>query len=106
MLSAPQAMSAVLCCGPVFDNVGLSPDGYLYKWLDNILACQDHRVRGQHFATTALCKQRVDPERPSVDHRSTDKEFGFVFVFGIQIEAHACFAHTLCGVQPVQVRKK
>lgn len=39
-----QAMSAVLCCGPVFDNVGLSPDGYLYKWLDNILACQDLRV--------------------------------------------------------------
>ncbi|XP_075892588.1 protein furry homolog isoform X2 [Nelusetta ayraudi] len=41
---ALKAMSAVLCCGPVFDNVGLSPDGYLYKWLDNILACQDHRV--------------------------------------------------------------
>ncbi|KAM6987897.1 protein furry homolog isoform 4-T4 [Tautogolabrus adspersus] len=39
-----KAMSAVLCCGPVFDNVGLSPDGYLYKWLDNILACQDQRV--------------------------------------------------------------
>ncbi|KAG7258439.1 hypothetical protein CRUP_031882 [Coryphaenoides rupestris] len=37
-------MSAVLCCGPAFDNVGLSPDGYLYKWLDNILACQDQRV--------------------------------------------------------------
>lgn len=37
-------MSAVLCCGPVFDNVGLTPDGYLYKWLDNILACQDVRV--------------------------------------------------------------
>ncbi|XP_078741574.1 protein furry homolog-like, partial [Lampetra fluviatilis] len=42
--SALKAMSAVLCCGPVFDNVGLSPDGYLYKWLDNILACQDPRV--------------------------------------------------------------
>uniref|UniRef100_A0A674A3G1 FRY microtubule binding protein n=1 Tax=Salmo trutta TaxID=8032 RepID=A0A674A3G1_SALTR len=41
---ALKAMSAVLCCGPVFDNVGLSPDGYLYKWLDNILACQDLRV--------------------------------------------------------------
>lgn len=37
-------MSAVLCCGPVFDNVGLSTDGYLYKWLDNILACHDIRV--------------------------------------------------------------
>ncbi|KAJ6662355.1 hypothetical protein lerEdw1_012519 [Lerista edwardsae] len=41
---ALKAMSAVLCCGPVFDNVGLSPDGYLYKWLDNILACQDLRI--------------------------------------------------------------
>lgn len=37
-------MSAVLCCGPVFDNVGLSTDGYLYKWLDNILVCHDIRV--------------------------------------------------------------
>uniref|UniRef100_A0A8C1XJ14 Furry homolog a (Drosophila) n=1 Tax=Cyprinus carpio TaxID=7962 RepID=A0A8C1XJ14_CYPCA len=41
---ALKAMSTVLCCGPVFDNVGLSPDGYLYKWLDNILGCQDLRV--------------------------------------------------------------
>ncbi|XP_041918938.1 protein furry homolog [Alosa sapidissima] len=41
---ALKAMSAVLCCGPVFDNVVLSPDGYLYKWLDNILVCQDPQV--------------------------------------------------------------
>lgn len=40
-----QAMSAVLCCGPVADNVGLSSDGYLYKWLDNILDSQDKKVR-------------------------------------------------------------
>lgn len=39
-----QAMSAVLCCGPVADNVGLSSDGYLYKWLDNILDSQDRKV--------------------------------------------------------------
>lgn len=38
------AMSAVLCCGPVADNVGLSSDGYLYKWLDNILDSQDRKV--------------------------------------------------------------
>jgi len=37
-------MSAVLCCGPVADNVGLSSDGYLYKWLDNILDSQDRKV--------------------------------------------------------------
>lgn len=52
-----QAMSAVLCCGPVFDNVGLSPDGYLYKWLDNILACQDLRVSSSH-ARGAACPGR------------------------------------------------
>lgn len=40
-----QAMSAVLCCGPVADNVGLSSDGYLYKWLDNILDSQDKKVK-------------------------------------------------------------
>ena len=40
-----QAMSAVLCCGPVADNVGLSSDGYLYKWLDNILDSQDRKVK-------------------------------------------------------------
>lgn len=37
-------MSAVLCCGPVADNVGLSSDGYLYKWLDNILDSQDKKA--------------------------------------------------------------
>jgi len=47
-------MSTVLCCGPVFDNVGLSPDGYLYKWLDNILACQDLRVCSQTLTTHIL----------------------------------------------------
>lgn len=43
-----QAMSAVLCCGPVADNVGLSSDGYLYKWLDNILDSQDRKVTTRH----------------------------------------------------------
>jgi len=41
-------MSAVLCCGPVADNVGLSSDGYLYKWLDNILDSQDRKVTTRH----------------------------------------------------------
>lgn len=44
-----QAMSAVLCCGPVADNVGLSSDGYLYKWLDNILDSQDKKVGERNF---------------------------------------------------------
>lgn len=42
-------MSAVLCCGPVADNVGLSSDGYLYKWLDNILDSQDKKVKLKSF---------------------------------------------------------
>jgi len=48
-----QAMSAVLCCGPVADNVGLSSDGYLYKWLDNILDSQDKKV-GKRFSCVPL----------------------------------------------------
>lgn len=46
-------MSAVLCCGPVADNVGLSSDGYLYKWLDNILDSQDKKVI--QAMSTSLC---------------------------------------------------
>ncbi|ERE89734.1 putative protein furry-like isoform 2 [Cricetulus griseus] len=42
---ALKAMSAVLCCGPVADNVGLSSDGYLYKWLDNILDSLDKKCK-------------------------------------------------------------
>uniref|UniRef100_A0A8C4N6G3 Protein furry n=1 Tax=Eptatretus burgeri TaxID=7764 RepID=A0A8C4N6G3_EPTBU len=52
--SALKAMAAVLCCGPVFDNVGLSSDGYLYKWLDNILACHDARVHQLGSETVGL----------------------------------------------------
>lgn len=61
-----QAMSAVLCCGPVFDNVGLSPDGYLYKWLDNILACQDQRVCSQYFTTVVHLNKELTQEAPRI----------------------------------------
>lgn len=47
-------MSAVLCCGPVADNVGLSSDGYLYKWLDNILDSQDRKVTHTLFDRCSL----------------------------------------------------
>lgn len=50
-----QAMSAVLCCGPVADNVGLSSDGYLYKWLDNILDSQDKKVREVMMVVVLNC---------------------------------------------------
>lgn len=38
------AMSAVLCCGPVFDQNGLSDDGYIYTWLNTLLSCQNERI--------------------------------------------------------------
>ena len=44
-LSAVQTMSAVLCCGPVFDPSGLNDDGYIYSWLDALLGTVDQKVR-------------------------------------------------------------
>uniref|UniRef100_A0A671LRK8 Protein furry homolog-like n=1 Tax=Sinocyclocheilus anshuiensis TaxID=1608454 RepID=A0A671LRK8_9TELE len=52
---ALKAMSAVLCCGPVADNVGLSSDGYLYKWLDNILDSQDRKVNSRFRLLNEYC---------------------------------------------------
>ncbi|XP_041356858.1 protein furry-like isoform X3 [Gigantopelta aegis] len=43
-LSAVQAMSAVLCCGPVFDSNGLGDDGYIYHWLDTLLSSHDEKI--------------------------------------------------------------
>ncbi|GFR96359.1 furry [Elysia marginata] len=45
-LSAVRAMSAVLCCGKVFDSNGLNDDGYIYHWLDTLLGSQDEKVKG------------------------------------------------------------
>lgn len=43
-LTAVQAMSAVLCCGPVFDPSGLNDDGYIYSWLDTLLGAHEEKV--------------------------------------------------------------
>ena len=43
-LSALQAMSALLCCGPCFNPQGLAEDGVLYPWLDMLLASRDDKV--------------------------------------------------------------
>nr|CAD7427510.1 unnamed protein product [Timema monikensis] len=43
-LSALQAMSALLCCGPSFDPKGLSEDGAFYPWLDMLLASRDEKL--------------------------------------------------------------
>ena len=45
-LAAVRAMSAVVCCGPVFDTNGLNDDGYIYNWLDTLLSSHDDRVGG------------------------------------------------------------
>ncbi|KAL4229825.1 hypothetical protein ACF0H5_010217 [Mactra antiquata] len=44
-LAAVRAMSAVVCCGPVFDVNGLNDDGYIYHWLDTLLSSHDDRDR-------------------------------------------------------------
>uniref|UniRef100_A0A3B3B987 Furry homolog a (Drosophila) n=1 Tax=Oryzias melastigma TaxID=30732 RepID=A0A3B3B987_ORYME len=69
---ALKAMSAVLCCGPVFDNVGLSPDGYLYKWLDNILACQDQRVH-QLGCEVVILLLKLNPDQVNLFNWAVDR---------------------------------
>lgn len=43
--AALQAMSALLCCGPCFDCVGLTEEGPFYQWLDLMLESMDEKVR-------------------------------------------------------------
>lgn len=44
-VSALQAMSAVLCCGPAFDANGITDEtGYIYSWLDNLLDVHNEKV--------------------------------------------------------------
>uniref|UniRef100_A0AAY4DVH2 Protein furry homolog n=1 Tax=Denticeps clupeoides TaxID=299321 RepID=A0AAY4DVH2_9TELE len=71
---ALKAMSAVLCCGPVFDNVGLSPDGYLYKWLDNILACLDLRVHQLGCEVVVLLLE-LNPDQVNLFNWAVDRCF-------------------------------
>lgn len=39
-----KAMSALLCCGPIFESQYLLEDGVLYKWLDSLLISKDEKV--------------------------------------------------------------
>ena len=77
-----QAMSAVLCCGPVADNVGLSSDGYLYKWLDNILDSQDRKVSKAHLTPHLLAPEWMNVHINAIQYllvllvsKATDFEF-------------------------------
>ena len=58
--NALQAMSALLCCGPVFQANGLERSSPLYRWLDNMLNCNETRVRGAQHAC-------IQCSRPSSD---------------------------------------
>ncbi|XP_026530805.1 protein furry homolog isoform X2 [Notechis scutatus] len=90
---ALKAMSAVLCCGPVFDNVGLSPDGYLYKWLDNILACQDLRVHQLGCEVVVLLLE-LNPDQINLFNWAIDR----CYTGSYQL-ASGCFKAiaTVCG---------
>uniref|UniRef100_A0A8C7U222 Furry homolog a (Drosophila) n=1 Tax=Oncorhynchus mykiss TaxID=8022 RepID=A0A8C7U222_ONCMY len=90
---ALKAMSAVLCCGPVFDNVGLSPDGYLYKWLDNILACQDLQVR-QLGCEVVILLLELNADQANLFNWAVDR----CFTGSYQL-ASGCFKAiaTICG---------
>ncbi|XP_036450457.1 LOW QUALITY PROTEIN: protein furry homolog [Colossoma macropomum] len=90
---ALKAMSAVLCCGPVFDNVGLSTDGYLYKWLDNILGCHDLRVHRLGCEVVILLLE-LNPEQVNLFNWAVDR----CFTGSYQL-ASGCFKAiaTVCG---------
>lgn len=42
--SALSAMSAVLCCGPCFDQHYMAEDGIIYPWLDMLLTSSHENV--------------------------------------------------------------
>uniref|UniRef100_A0A671YBB6 FRY microtubule binding protein n=1 Tax=Sparus aurata TaxID=8175 RepID=A0A671YBB6_SPAAU len=90
---ALKAMSAVLCCGPVFDNVGLTTDGYLYKWLDNILACHDIRVHRLGCEVVILLLE-LNPDQINLFNWAVDR----CFTGSYQL-ASGCFKAiaTVCG---------
>ncbi|XP_063231705.1 protein furry [Bacillus rossius redtenbacheri] len=63
-LSALQAMTALLCCGPCFDPQGLSEDGVFYPWLDLLLASQDDKIYQLATETVVLlleCNPDIGP---------------------------------------------
>uniref|UniRef100_A0A671PA98 Furry homolog a (Drosophila) n=1 Tax=Sinocyclocheilus anshuiensis TaxID=1608454 RepID=A0A671PA98_9TELE len=90
---ALKAMSTVLCCGPVFDNVGLSPDGYLYKWLDNILGCQDLWVHQLGCEVVVLLLE-LNPDQVNLFNWAVDR----CYTGSCQL-ASGCFKAiaTVCG---------
>uniref|UniRef100_A0A8D0H4U3 FRY microtubule binding protein n=1 Tax=Sphenodon punctatus TaxID=8508 RepID=A0A8D0H4U3_SPHPU len=93
IMFTPLDRYTVLCCGPVFDNVGLSPDGYLYKWLDNILACQDLRVHQLGCEVVVLLLE-LNPDQINLFNWAIDR----CYTGSYQL-ASGCFKAiaTVCG---------
>jgi hypothetical protein len=46
-LVALQACAATLCCGVVYDPSGLNENGYIYSWLNRLLAAHNELV--EHY---------------------------------------------------------
>lgn len=44
-ISCLEAMSSLICAGPIFHNKGLDPQSSIYTWLENMLICPDTRVQ-------------------------------------------------------------
>lgn len=55
-LTAVQAMSSVLCCGPCFNRQGLTEDSHsdIYSWLDILLASKNDKVYALAQETVVL----------------------------------------------------
>ncbi|XP_068083711.1 protein furry [Anabrus simplex] len=63
-LSALQAMSALLCCGPCFNPQGLAEEGMFYPWLDMLLASDDDKIYQLARETVVLlleCNPDIGP---------------------------------------------
>lgn len=59
-----QAMTALLCCGPWFDDTNTSDDRIYYKWLDMMLESHEDRVYNLAKETVVLLLEF----NPDIDH--------------------------------------
>uniref|UniRef100_UPI00358FEF42 LOW QUALITY PROTEIN: protein furry homolog-like n=1 Tax=Myxine glutinosa TaxID=7769 RepID=UPI00358FEF42 len=51
---ALKAMTAVLCCGPLYEGTGITMDDYFYSWLDRIINCPIPQVHNLGIETAAM----------------------------------------------------
>lgn len=62
-ISCLEAMSALICAGPIFHSKGLDPQSSIYTWLENMLCCPDTRVQtlGQKTVQMLLMANSATP---------------------------------------------